>query len=79
MATDLCKPIPITNIVNMTNDCQPTNFSVIAQSDAGASQPSPSAAVDIDGRSMFQITILFHLQYTFFVFLQNLKETFAGV
>ena len=64
MTTDLCKPIPISNTDNMTHDCQPTNFSIIAHSDAGASQPSPSAIVDIDayGRSIcFKITILSHI------------------
>lgn len=60
MTTDLCKPIPVSNIATMTQDCQPTNFSIIAHSDAGASRPSPSAAVDIDGRLLrFKITVLF--------------------
>lgn len=58
MTTDLCKPIPIGNILNMTHDCQPANVSIVANSVAGESQPSPSAAVDIIGRYMLQTTLL---------------------
>lgn len=49
MTTDLCRPIPISDIINMTilpPDCQPANVSVTAYSDAGTSQPSPPVTVN---------------------------------
>ena len=44
MTTELCEPVPISAILNMTvlpPDCQPANFSITAHSDARESQPSP--------------------------------------
>ena len=48
-STDLCKPILVSDIMNMTHDCQPANFSIIAHSEAGESQPSPPAAASANG------------------------------
>lgn len=75
MTTDLCEPIPVSNIVNMTQDCQPTNFSIIANSDAGASQPSPSATVDIDGRSMLQNhSTLLVINYVLCLYIEHTRD-----
>ena len=46
VATDLCEPIPVSDIVKMTDDCQLANVTITAQSDAGESQPSPPATVN---------------------------------
>ena len=50
MTRDLCKPVAQSEMMMLPDDCQPANFSITAQSDAGISQPS--SPVTVSGKSV---------------------------